>query len=231
MSEKVNRIFSKIASSYDILNTLFSLGIDGKWRAETASAAMLGKKKYRILDVAAGTGTLTLALSKEAERNGKQVSITAMDFNSTMLGIARRKFQKLEIGHIKLERGDALRMKYRNGSFDVVCSAFSLRNFDDIGAFLKESRRVLKPNGRLVLLEMAMPDKPSQRLFFNLYSKLMKLVGSLVNAEAYGWLVESIKKFDKSSLVAKLTKNGYAKVKLRNLTSGVAFLVTAEKRV
>ena len=230
MSERVNDIFSRIAGRYDLLNSIFSFGIDSRWRKEAAAATSIGKKRYRLLDAAAGTGSLTLAILREAEKRNKVLSVTAMDFNREMLNVAKRRFKEMRISSVKFEQGNAMAMKYANGSFDVVSSAFSLRNFDDIGAFLKEAHRVLRKGGRLVLLEMAVPDKPGQRLFFNAYSNLMKLVGALVDTEAYGWLVESIKKFDKAALMEKLTENGYTKVKIRGLASGVAFLVTAEKK-
>lgn len=230
MSEKTNRFFSGIAERYDLLNTVLSLGTDKGWRSAAAAEVVLSGRNLRILDAGAGTGTLTFEVKELADKKGCDVEITALDANREMLRVAKKRLRSRRLQGIRFELGDALAMHYRSSSFDAVCSAFCLRNFDDVELFLRESKRVLKPGGKLVLLEMALPDDPVRRRFFELYSNVMRFVGSFVDQEAYDWLVESIKEFDKKRLLSEIRSGGFSRVEEKDLASGVAFLVTARKR-
>jgi demethylmenaquinone methyltransferase/2-methoxy-6-polyprenyl-1,4-benzoquinol methylase len=229
MSERINSLFSDISSNYDTMNHVLSFGIDTLWRRKAAKAALLPGRSYRVLDIATGTGDLAIAVRKAAVSHSKSADITAMDFNLDMLKIAKSKASNYNIKDIKFETGDALKMKYMDESFDVLTSAFALRNFDDLDSFLKEAYRILRPNGKVVFLDMAIPDSFFEREFFRLYSRFMLIAGSLVDVGAYAWLVKSIKNFDKKRLAQLAAKNKFKNVKITNLTSGIAYLLTAEK--
>ena len=229
LSERIRELFDGISPHYDFMNHFLSMGTDKSWRRAAAIAAVMPKSEYSVLDVATGTADLAIEVYKQAAARGKTVSITGMDFSNKMLEIASKKVSALHISCISLESGDALRMKYPDASFDVVTTAFSLRNFDDLGAFVAEVHRVLKSDGRFVFLEMAAPDSGAQRAFFSLYSVLMRAAGRLVRRGAYTWLVSSIKRFDKARLMRMLTDAGFRNVERRNLVSGIAFIATGEK--
>ncbi len=229
MSERIRNLFSDISGKYDTMNHVLSLGVDTIWRRRAAVESVMAAKSYKVLDVATGTGDLALAVHYAAVRRGKVADITAMDFSKSMLKIAKRKASARSVSGLRFEFGDALRMKYRDNSFDVVTTAFSLRNFDNLNTFLKEVHRVLKPKGKFVFIDMAMPDNGAERAFFALYSRLMLAIGSLVQRNAYSWLVYSIMKFDKKRLINLAIKNKFSNVRMTNMASGIAYMITGEK--
>jgi demethylmenaquinone methyltransferase/2-methoxy-6-polyprenyl-1,4-benzoquinol methylase len=236
MGEEINEMFSKISQKYDLMNHLMSLNIDKSWREEAAREAIVNKEKYNVLDVAAGTCDLSIAISRMVAQNGKRVSIYASDFNRGMLTLGEEKIKKNGIANVETELGNAFEMGHLANSLDVVTSGFALRSFafskskkDGLRKFISESHRVLKPKGKIVLLDMAMPKKKSQAAFFNAYSVIMQALGSLVDAQTYSWLVRTIKAFDKKELVSIMRSSGFKNIRIRDLKSGIAFLVTAEK--
>ncbi|MGA3020478.1 MAG: ubiquinone/menaquinone biosynthesis methyltransferase [Candidatus Micrarchaeales archaeon] len=228
MSKKIRRMFSRISPEYDFMNHLLSMGIDRKWRNEAANEAIISKKAYRLLDAATGTGDFAIEISKLASHNTKDVRIEGMDFVPEMVAKAKSKTKLLGIDTINFKVGDVTRSGYRNESFNVVTSAFSLRNLDDLAYFLTEMRRVLKKRGKIVLLEMARPDNEIQRLFFSVYSHFIKLAGMFVDKEAYSWLVSSIEEFDKNELVREMKVVGFRNIRIRTLFP-VAFIAVGEK--
>lgn len=236
MGEEINEMFSRISQKYDLMNHLLSFNMDKSWREAAAREATSNKENFSLLDVAAGTCDLSIAISRMADRRGKRVSIYASDFNGGMLALGQAKLKKGGIANVKTELGNAFEMGHRANSLDVVTSGFALRSFafskskkDGLRKFISESHRVLKPKGRIVLLDMAMPEKKSQAAFFNAYSVVMLALGSLVDAPTYAWLVRTIKAFDKKELVSMMRSSGFKNTRIRSLNSGIAFLVTAEK--
>lgn len=236
MATEINRMFSKIYQNYDFMNHLFSFNFDKLWRNRAAHESLLQKRKYEVLDVASGTGDLAIAVSKAAASKGKRVRIRAYDFNKDMLDIAQSKFSKMHISNIRNELGSAFKIRHPDESFDVITSGFALRSFanskDDkkgLQKFISESYRLLKPGGRVVLLDMAMPDDLIQGSFFRVYSLIMLWVGSLVEGDTYAWLVRTIKEFDKKGLARLMASAGFKNVRIRNLPSGIAFMAIAEK--
>jgi len=221
-------MFSDIHKNYDLMNHVLSFGIDCAWRRRAAEESVIDKTNYRILDLASGTGDLAIEMHRACTRHGVRAKILGIDFNDDMLKIAREKTKKLGL-NITFEHGDALNLGFPNGSFEVVASAFGLRNFDSLERFVKETHRVLKKGGKLVLMDMAAPDPGLMHEFFKLYSKIIILEGSLIDKGAYAFLVSSIKKFDKKRLVKILEKQGFEGINLMGLPSGMAFLVTAHK--
>lgn len=210
------------------MNHFFSMNMDKGWRKAAAREAMLDRKSFRVLDSASGTGDLAFAIYDAALADHKEVSIVATDFVKEMLDIAAEKARRTGRDSIRFLTRDSLKTSFASGSFDVVATGFALRNFDSIGDFLAESHRLLSPRGRLVILEMAMPDAAAQRLAFSLYSLFMRFI-SIFAGHEYSWLVDSIKEFDKKALLASTRKAGFGNIRIRPLRSGVAYLLIAEK--
>ena len=232
MSEKLNEMFSNIADRYDRMNHILSFGIDTKWRADAVRQIVdrLGTgRKVRVLDVATGTGDLAIVLSKSLTDAGVDAEIVGIDFNKDMLKLGEEKADKAACRNIRFRLGDALRIKCESGYFDIVISGFALRNFDDLELFSREMYRVLKRNGSFMLLDMAMPRKGGERAFFAVYSYYMRFLGLFVNNNAYKWLVNSIKAFDKDRLASILRKTGFKNVRERELATGVAYIMSGQK--
>jgi demethylmenaquinone methyltransferase / 2-methoxy-6-polyprenyl-1,4-benzoquinol methylase len=227
MKKTVGRIFSSISERYDLLNHVMSLGIDIAWRRRAAREIIRDTGGLRVLDVATGTGDLTFAIEDEARRRGGAVTLSAVDSNREMLALAITKSERAR-ADIKFEQGDAVALGYPDRSFDVVACAFGLRNFEDLPGFVRETRRVLRPGGRFVFLDLAMPDGALGRSFFKVYSRFMVLVGSLVDRQAYEWLVGSISGFDRHDLARMMEEKGFRNVEVRSLFPGIAFIATGE---
>lgn len=233
MSNKINKMFSDIHKNYDLMNSVLSLGFDRVWRkaatAEIVSALGSGRVN-EVLDVACGTGKLSIMVAKSAAKSGIRVHVTGMDFNKDMLGIANAKLSGHPNIPVRFEEGDALRMDYPSRRFDIVITGLALRDFDDLSMFSQEAHRVLKSGGKLVILEMSKPERGIMRYAFNLYSNIMMAEGMFVDRRAYEFLVESIKTFDKGRMSKLLTESGFDNVHTRSLPSGAAFLMVAHKR-
>ncbi len=225
-SDGINSMFSGIAGNYDRMNHLLSFGVDWAWRQNAAAKLweLVREDDARILDIAIGTGDLSFAVAKWA-RKGSKPHIVGIDFNREMLEVGRRKAEKESGCDIEFTYGDALAIPYEDGTFDAVVSGFALRSVDDLNKLASEIKRVLKPGGSFVLLDMAMPDGGAQRAFFSFYSVFMRVAGAFVDNKTYKWLVETIKKFDKKKLVEILKETGFKEVKIEGLTSGIAYMV------
>lgn len=233
----INPMFSSIYSHYDFMNHLFSFNLDKEWRVEAAKEAIIQKKKYNLLDIATGTGDLAITISELCKAEGKTVSIQGSDFNKDMLHLAEKKIKEKEMRNIDLQVEDAMHLKEKANSIDVITTGFSLRSmifskggWRNLERFSSEAYRVLRNGGKLVLLDMAMPDDSLQRAFFNFYSVPMKAIGSLVSYDTYSWLVDTIKNMDKERVMKILASSGFVNIKTRSLSSGIAFLITAEKQ-
>ena len=228
MSQRVYKIFSEVHSHYDAVNTICSLGTIVRWREEGAREATINKNNYKLLDIATGTGEFAITLDKTAKKQGKKVDITGVDFSENMLSVAKRKAKERNLD-IKFEHGDALHLKYPDKSFDVVTSSFALRNVDDLNKFCSEAKRVLKPGGRFVFMDMAKPDKAWQRAFLKFFWGASGIIGFAEYKEAFEWLMVSVDRFDKENFVKIVKKNGFKNVKKKNLVSGAAFMVTGHR--
>src|SRR5215212_4543934 len=182
---QVRAMFDRIARVYDLMNGVMTVGMHQRWRERAADLAEVGPGK-RALDVATGTGDLALALS------ARGAEVIGSDFAENMLEIARRKAPQLTF-----EQGNALDLKYETDSFDAATVGFGARNFDDLDQGLREMARVVKPGGRVVVLEITTPQRPPLSLFFRLwFDRLVPLMGRVGgDADAYTYLPNSVRRF------------------------------------
>jgi demethylmenaquinone methyltransferase/2-methoxy-6-polyprenyl-1,4-benzoquinol methylase len=229
MSERINEMFSKIAKHYDMMNHRLSLGADIRWRRAAAKECMLDKSEIEVLDVATGTGDLAIAIGREAQRRRKRVMITGMDFNEDMLEIARDKVSECNLKDINFKIADALVPTSKDNSYDIISCGFALRNFDSLPQFIEECSRVLRPGGRIVFVEVAKPDTFLSSFFRMYYFRIVPVMTAKYNKEAYNWLISSLWKFDKERLKQLVEDSGFDNIKVKNLTFGAAFLLTATK--
>ena len=222
-------MFAGIASRYDLLNHLLSGNVDRRWRrlvAEKLRPAL--DADSTVLDVACGTGDLSIVI---AEACGARV--VGVDFCRPMLDIAARKSAAMS-RTIPFVEGDALRLPFADEKFDAATIAFGLRNLSDVVGGLGELRRILKPGGRLVVLEFSRPVVPGFRALFQFYfSRVLPRVGGLVSGSrgAYEYLPDSVSKFPDQARLASLMKEvGFENVDYRNLTGGIAALHSGTRR-
>src|SRR5919106_6253482 len=155
-ASQVRGMFDRIAGVYDLMNTAMTAGMHHRWRALAADRAELSPGD-RALDVCCGTGDLAIELSR---RCGPDGAVVGCDFSERMLELARRKAEPLGPGAPAFEWADALELPYDDGSFDAVTVGFGVRNLADIGAGVAEMGRVVRPGGRLVILEITQPRRP-----------------------------------------------------------------------
>lgn len=225
----VREMFSGIAGRYDLLNHLLSANIDKRWRSAVSRklADVLERNDATVLDVACGTGDLTIELRK----NGR-AQVIGTDFCRPMLSIAREKSQEAEYG-IPFVEGDGMRLSFADETFDAVTIAFGLRNFSDWEKGLLELHRILKPSGRLIVLEFSSPVMPGLRQAFRLYfTRVLPKIGGIVSGSrgAYEYLPDSVSKFpDQKGLAALMRQIGFSDVEYLNLTGGIAAIHSGTK--
>ncbi|MCM3902607.1 MAG: bifunctional demethylmenaquinone methyltransferase/2-methoxy-6-polyprenyl-1,4-benzoquinol methylase UbiE [Pyrinomonadaceae bacterium] len=228
-ANRVREMFADIAGRYDLLNHLLSGHIDKRWRRLVARKLRenIVSSGARILDVACGTGDLSLTLSQTIGAR-----VVGTDFCRPMLEIAARKTANRE-PDIPLIEGDALRLPFRDGSFEAVTIAFGLRNLADVQRGLAELLRVLKPGGYLAVLEFSKPVVPGFRFLFNVYfTRVLPFLGGLISGSkgAYQYLPDSVTRFpDQKELSSLMSKVGLESVEYENLTGGIAALHTGKR--
>lgn len=228
-SRAVREMFGGIASRYDLLNHLLSLNIDKGWRRKVAKELrpILDNADATVLDVACGTGDLSLELA-----SGAKASITGTDFCRPMLKFAKEKIDAAN-RTIPLVEADAMELPFPSESFDAVTIAFGLRNLPNVEDGLAELLRILRPKGKLVVLEFSQPVIPGIREAFNLYfTRVLPRIGGLVSGSrcAYEYLPDSVRGFPpQKELAAMMQKIGFSNVQYRNLTGGIAALHIGER--
>ncbi len=213
--DAVRKMFDRIAPVYDLMNRVMTGGLDRRWRRLTAEAAV--RPGDRVLDACCGTGDLAVA----AERIGGRV--TGLDFSERMLERARRK-----AGSIEWVRGDLLELPFPGEAFDAATVGFGVRNVADLGRALGELRRVLRPGGRLAILEITVPRgvlRPFYRLWFD---GVIPFMGKLLpGGSAYTYLPASVRRFPgPEELAAMLGQAGFRDVSYRLLAGGIVALHT-----
>lgn len=229
-AKAVRAMFSGIAGRYDLLNHVLSMNIDKRWRrlVRQKLQPILDDPNALILDVACGTGDLSIELQTHADAR-----VIGTDFCRPMLAVAAEKNTKESLA-IPYVEGDAMRLGFASDSFDAVTIAFGLRNLSNFSDGLAELRRVLKTGGRIVVLEFSSPAIPGFRQLFNLYfTRVLPRIGGAVSGSrgAYEYLPDSVSKFpDQKRLVSMMMETGFDSVEYTNLTGGIAAIHTGVKR-
>ena len=212
--EGVQRMFDRIAPVYDLMNRVMTMGLDQRWRRKTVKAVV--EPGDRVLDAACGTGDLAIIAAKAGG------VVTGLDFSERMLDRARRKAPEL-----KWVRGDLLALPFEDESFDSATVGFGVRNIADLAAGIEELRRVLRPGGRLAILEITQPRGPL-RIFYSLwFDRIVPLLGKILpGGEAYTYLPASVRRFPgPDDLAAQLA--GFRDVHYRLFAGGIVALHTA----
>jgi len=204
---QVQAMFDRIAGVYDRMNSVMTVGMHHRWRERAADLAAL-KPGNRALDVATGTGDLAVELATRVAPDGE---VVGSDFSERMLELARQKAPEL-----RFEHGNALDLPYDDGEFDAATVGFGARNFSDLPAGLREMTRVVRPGGRVVILEITTPERPPLSWFFRLwFDRLVPLLGRLAgDPDAYSYLPSSVRRFPNArGLGAAMTAVGLMDVR------------------
>lgn len=233
-SRRVRDMFGAIAGRYDLLNHLLSGNIDKRWRrlvakSVYASLPSLTSGEVSVLDVACGTGDLSLRLVA-----GGGARVIGVDFCRPMLQIAKSKASKGSVALPFIE-GDALQLPFDDRTFDAVTIAFGLRNLASVEFGIRELTRVLKPGGRLFVLEFSKAQVPVLRSLFQFYfTRILPIFGGLISGSrrAYEYLPDSVSQFpDQKELASMMSRSGLSEVGFQNLTGGIAALHIGKRPV
>jgi demethylmenaquinone methyltransferase/2-methoxy-6-polyprenyl-1,4-benzoquinol methylase len=223
--QQVATMFNNVAGTYDFLNHFFSVGIDKLWRRKLVK--LIGRTNPKIiLDVATGTADLAIA---ESRLNPDK--IIGVDISEKMLDVGREKIKSYPV--IELQLGDSEHLQFPENMFDAVSVSFGVRNFEDVPAGLSEMRRVLKPAGKVFILEFSKPGNwLVQKLYYFYFCNVLPFVGKLISkdARAYTYLPESVRMFpDGQKFVELLQQAGYKNIECIPLTFGISTIYIGEK--
>jgi demethylmenaquinone methyltransferase / 2-methoxy-6-polyprenyl-1,4-benzoquinol methylase len=224
-AQRVRGVFDSVASKYDVMNDLMSMGLHRAWKAYTVMVANV-REGSRVLDIAGGTGDLALAFAKKVGSSGQVVHT---DINEAMLRTGRDRLLSAGV-HLPTTVCDAEHLPFPDQYFDVVTVAFGLRNMTHKDAALAEMRRVLKVGGKLLVLEFSKVAKPLEKAYdwysFNVLPRLGQLVAG--DASSYRYLAESIRMHPGQEQLKQLMLNtGFGHVDFHNMTGGVVALHVA----
>lgn len=222
-------MFNDLANRYDLMNRMLSAGIDRNWRKRAIQQLKKDKPK-QILDVATGTADMAII----AYRLLKPEKIMALDISEQMLEIGRKKVEKEGLTpFIQLQTGDSEAISFADNSFDAVMVAFGVRNFENLEKGLKEMLRVLKPGGKLVVLEFS---RPRVKIFRSLYNLYMSIVAPELarwfsqNKKAYQYLNQSAKLFpERQAFIDILNNTGYSNTSFKPLSAGICCIYLGKK--
>jgi demethylmenaquinone methyltransferase/2-methoxy-6-polyprenyl-1,4-benzoquinol methylase len=221
--DEVARMFDGVAPRYDLTNTVLSFGMDRRWRKRTRQVLQL-EPGEKVLDLAAGTGVSTVELARSG------ATAIACDFSLGMLRAGRSSRRRRRVPFVA---GDATQLPFADGIFDAAVISFGLRNVSDPARALREMARVVRPGGRLVICEFSRPSwRPFRAAYLNYLMRALPWVARRVssNAEAYGYLAESIRAWPaQAELAATVASAGWVGVRWRNLTGGIVALHMADR--
>ncbi len=211
-------MFDRIAGLYDRMNSVMTAGLHHEWRRRAADLADLSPGD-RALDVATGTGDLALELATRVAPGGE---VVGMDFSERMLELAREKAGAL----VRFESGNALALDYADGEFDAATVGFGARNFSDLQRGLSEMARVVRPGGRVVVLEITTPRRPPLSTFFDLwFDHAIPALGRVVDSQAYSYLPSSVKRFPgPEELAARMWDAGLREIRYVLTAGGIIAL-------
>lgn len=227
-SEQVEEMFDTIAGKYDFLNHFLSLGIDKIWRKRVCEFVEKGSYD-KILDMASGTGDLSIALA-----NLKPQHIKGIDLSNEMLKVGQQKIKKKSLEHIiTLEQGNAENIKEPDNTYDVVTCAFGVRNFENMHKGIQEIRRVLKPNGRFIVLELSMPKNIFIKGTYHLYFRgVLPMLGKVCSRDlaAYTYLPKSVNHFpSEEKFMEILSQEGFRNCSSKILNFGISTIFVGVK--
>jgi demethylmenaquinone methyltransferase / 2-methoxy-6-polyprenyl-1,4-benzoquinol methylase len=226
--EQVALMFNNISRRYDLLNTLLSFGIDRSWRKKAIALLKEDHPEY-ILDVATGTGEFAFAA---LELHPKK--ITGIDIAEGMLEKGRQKLASKDPKNcIELLQGDSENIPFKDNTFNAATVAFGVRNFENLEKGLLEIHRVLKPGGRLIVLEFSKPHRfPVKQLYWFYFTVILPVMGKIISKDrsAYNYLPDSVKAFPDGKLfLERLQSAGYTSTFQKELTFGIASIYSARK--
>lgn len=224
-ASRVAGVFHSVADKYDVMNDVMSFGVHRLWKRLTIDAAG-AKQGSKILDLAGGTGDLASKFARIVGQTGK---VVLSDINASMLENGRKRLTDLGIaGNIEYVQANAECLPFADNSFDIVTMAFGLRNVTDKDSALGSIFRVLKPGGRLLVLEFSKPVLPGLAPIYDQYSfKLLPMMGKIIanDAESYRYLAESIRMHpDQETLKQMMSTAGFERVTYTNMTGGIVAL-------
>lgn len=224
-SERVAEVFDSVASKYDLMNDLMSFGLHRLWKRFTLAQAQVRSGQV-VLDIAGGTGDLAKEFAKSV---GKQGSVVLADINDKMLEQGRERLTNAGIiGNVTYVQADAEALPFPDNYFNCITIAFGLRNVTDKAAALRSMYRVLKPGGKLLVLEFSKPVIPLLATIYDKYSfNVIPKLGAWIcgDAESYQYLVESIRMHpNQETLKTMLTEAGFEDARYYNLTGGIVAL-------
>ncbi len=224
MVNNAEQIYRKIAEKYDFLNHFFSLYIDVLWRKKLLKIINPGSEL--VLDICTGTGDIAIEIKKNSDS-----TVIGYDISPEMLEVAVKKFREKKL-EIPLILGDALKLAIRDNSIDVITIGFGLRNLPDYNRAISEMARVLKPGGKVYILEFAPPEKNLFGFFYWIYLRyIMPLVGDVIAGvrEDYRELAVSIRAFlTPRNMKELLSKHGFTNFRATRLSMGIAYIYSAE---
>lgn len=228
--EKVGEVFSSVANHYDLMNDLMSFGIHRLWKRYAISLSAV-KSGESVLDLAGGTGDLTYHFAQQV---GSEGSVVLADINSSMLRLGRdRLIDQGILSQVNYAQVNAENLPFQDNSFDCVSIAFGLRNVTDKNAALASMFHVLKPGGRVIILEFSKPIFPLLNTMYDIYSfSILPKLGEIIakDAESYRYLAESIRMHpDQESLKKMIQEAGFEDVEYQNLSGGIVAIHRAYK--
>lgn len=220
---QVRAMFDRIAGFYDVMNSVMTVGLHHRWRQRAADLAGVGPGS-RVLDVATGTGDLAVELASRVAPGGE---VVGSDFSEEMLARARAKAPA-----IRFEWGNALELSYPDASFDAATVGFGARNFSDLDRGLREMTRVVRPGGRVVILEITTPTKRPLSSFYHVwFDRIVPVLGRLAgDSAAYEYLPQSVKRFpDPRGLAEAMERAGLRNIRYVVTAGGIIAIHVGEK--
>lgn len=227
--EGIRKLFDKIASDYDRLNHLLSLNIDKGWRRKAVREIADAETPLQVLDVACGTADFTIAIARKLPEGSR---VQGIDLSEEMMKVGREKIARAGV-EATLSQGDCEALDFAEGTFDRVSVGFGVRNFVQLEQSLREMHRVLRPGGKLVVLELSLPGNPVVRWAYKLYFlKILPVVGGWLSGErgAYDYLPASVLRFPAPErFVQMMRESGFSTVRHRAFTFGICRMYVGEK--
>lgn len=230
-TEKIEQMFNSIAADYDKLNHILSFGTDRSWRKKALKEIIVRDARQEILDIACGTGDFSIEM---ATHSNPETVITGLDLSEGMLSVMRDKVERSGLAdRIAIQKGNCEKMVFDDNSFDRVTIGFGIRNFEHREKALEEILRVLRPSGRLVILELSVPSIPViKSLYKSYFLHVLPFIGGVISGDkgAYRYLPASVLKFPgRDEWMQTMSNCGYMNVRHKALSFGICRMYTGEK--